>query len=68
MTSWALRARALPRALSYLGVAVGIASLLTVASRLQALGFGFGLGLVVWFVGLGIATMRPRHGTASLME
>jgi hypothetical protein len=59
LTGWAaLRAGQLPRALNYLGVAIGVAGLLTVIPALSVLGPIFGLGLIVWFVWLGIAMLR----------
>lgn len=70
LVGWAaLRAGELPRALNYLGVALGVSGLLTVVPALevlgavQALGFVFGLGLIVWFVWLGIIMLRgsPRR-------
>ena len=54
----ALRAGGLPRALNYLGVVIGVAGLLTVVPALAALGPVFGLGLIVWFVWLGIVMLR----------
>jgi hypothetical protein len=67
LVSWAaLRAGGLPKALNYLGVAIGVAGLLTVVPVLEVLGavevlgFVFGLGLIVWFVWLGIAMWRSR--------
>ena len=54
----ALRAGELPRALNYFGVVIGVAGLLTVVPALAALGPVFGLGLIVWFVWLGIFILR----------
>lgn len=68
LISWAaLRARWLPRGLNYLGVAIGVAGLLTVVPLLEvfgaveALGFAFGVGLIVWFVWLGITLLRDEQ-------
>lgn len=65
LVSWAaLRARALPRTLNYLGVVIGVSGLLTVVPLLEvlgaveALGFVFGMGLIVWFVWLGVVLLR----------
>lgn len=55
-----LRTGGLPKALGYLGVVVGVAGLLTVIPPLKGLGEVFGLGLVAWFVGVGVALMHPR--------
>jgi hypothetical protein len=54
----ALRAGGLPRVLNYLGVVIGVAGLLTVVPALAALGPVFGLGLIVWFVWVGIVMLR----------
>ncbi|MBM3947069.1 MAG: DUF4386 family protein [SAR202 cluster bacterium] len=70
LIGWAaLWTRELPRGLSYLGVVAGVAGILTVVPLLEvmgaaeALGIVFGLGLIVWFVWLGIVMLRrsPRH-------
>lgn len=56
----ALRAVALPRALSWLGVAAGAAGLLTIVPTLEPVGMIFGLGQIVWFAWLGVALARGR--------
>jgi hypothetical protein len=61
----ALRGGGLPRALNYLGVVVGVAGLLTVIPALGALGFVFGLGLIVWFVWAGIFLLRSSPSAAA---
>jgi Domain of unknown function (DUF4386) len=59
LVSWAaLWARGLPRALNYLGMVIGVSGLLTVVPVLEVLGAVFGLGLIVWFVWLGIVMLR----------
>ena len=59
LVSWAaLRARGLPRALNYLGMVIGVSGLLTVVPVLEVLGAVFGLGLILWFVWLGIVMLR----------
>lgn len=57
LISWAgLRSGELPRQVHYLGIGIGVAGLLTVVPLLdvfgavEALGFAFGMGLVVWFI------------------
>ncbi|MEZ5265706.1 MAG: hypothetical protein R2755_28860 [Acidimicrobiales bacterium] len=50
----ALRNRALPRALNVLGLLCAGCGLLLVPG-LSDLGMGFGLGLIVWFIGVGVA-------------
>jgi hypothetical protein len=60
LVSWAaLRAGGLPRVLNYLGVAIGVAGLLTVVPALSdAVVAVFALGQIVWFVWLGIIMLR----------
>lgn len=59
LVSWvALRAGGLPKALSYLGAVAGIAGLLTAIPALKELGSAFGLGLILWFIWLGIVLLR----------
>lgn len=53
----ALRARALPKLLNWLGLAVGGAGLLTTIPPLAPVGAVFGLGLIVWFVWLGVVLL-----------
>lgn len=54
----ALRAGELPKALNYSGSLVGAAGLLTVIPALEVFGAVFGLGLIVWFVWLGVVMLR----------
>jgi hypothetical protein len=75
LISWAaLRARALPRALNYLGVVAAAAGILTVVPALEvlgaveALGLVFGLGLIVWFVWVGIVLLRTSQRGAGRMS
>lgn len=66
LVGWAaLRARELRRALNYLGVVIGVLGLLTVVPALDVLGPVFGLGLIVWFVWLGIIMLRGSAGAAA---
>ena len=53
----ALRAKELPRVLNYLGVVIGIAGILSVVFE-PALAAVYGLGLIIWFVWLGIVMLR----------
>ncbi len=68
LLSWAaLRTGALPRALSYLGVAVSVAGVATVVPMLgEAGGAIFGLGQIAWFAWVGVVLLRsqPRTVTA----
>lgn len=57
----ALRTQRPPKVLSWLGVAIGIAGILSVVPVLGDLGYGFGLLQIVWFVGLGIVMLRGRN-------
>ncbi len=52
-----LRAKELPRVLNYLGVVIGIAGILSVVLE-PALAAVYGLGLIIWFVWLGIVMLR----------
>jgi hypothetical protein len=59
LVSWAgLRTGALPRALNGLGVLAGIAGVVTVVPALEIVGAVFGIGLIVWFVWVGIVMIR----------
>ena len=65
LQSWAaLRARELPRVLNYLGVVTGIAGILSVLA-LTDLTAVYGLGLIIWFVWLGIVLLRSESGRAA---
>lgn len=48
----------LPRWLNVIGMLVGLAGILTVVPALAELGAVFGLGQIVWFVGLGIVLLK----------
>ena len=63
LLSWAaLQARALPRLLNYLGVVVGLAGILYVFTASDAVLSVNALGLIVWFVSLGIVMLRSNPG------
>ena len=80
LISWAaLQAGELPRVLNYLGMAVGVAGIISVVPSLAEIFiYIFALGQIVWFIWLGIVMLRsspsaaseepdafvPRHGTA----
>jgi prepilin signal peptidase PulO-like enzyme (type II secretory pathway) len=49
----ALKTNLLPAAVNYLGIAAGVAGLITVIPALEAVGAVFGIGLIVWFVWVG---------------
>jgi hypothetical protein len=67
LVSWAaLRSGALPRALNYLGVAVGVAGLISVVPALAMVTiFIFALGGIVWFIWLGIVMLRSSPSAAA---
>ena len=71
LVTWgALRAGELPRALNYLGLAVGVAGIATVVPALAVLGGIFRVGEMVWGVWLGITMLRnnPNAGARKLGE
>jgi hypothetical protein len=66
LIGWAaLRARELPRALSFLGIVLGVAGILTVVPPLAPVAALYGLGLIAWFVWLGIVMVRTSRRRAS---
>jgi hypothetical protein len=59
LLGWAaLRARELPRILNYLGVGIGVAGIISVVLASLGLMIVYGLGLIIWFVWLGIVMVR----------
>ena len=56
----ALRERLFARWVNYLGVVMGVAGLVTVVPALEEVGAVFGLGLIVWFVAVGITLIKDR--------
>jgi hypothetical protein len=67
LVSWAaLRAGQLPRVLNYLGVAIGVAGIISAVPALAELFiFIFALGQIVWFVWLGIVMLRGSQSAAA---
>lgn len=53
-----LRSDKVPKALSYGGLVIGASGLLTTIPSLKELGSAFGLGLIAWFVWMGIVLLR----------
>ena len=65
LISWvALQARGLPKALSYLGIVVGLAGIISALPGLGEVGLIFGLIQIVWFVWLGIVMLRKSPSAA----
>jgi hypothetical protein len=59
LISWvALQAGGLPKALNYLGIAIGAAGILSALPGLGDAGLVFGLVQIVWFIGVGIVMLR----------
>ena len=67
LTSWAaLRTLQLARPLNYFGLVIGIAGIVSsCAPALFALGYAFGLGVIVWWVWLGIVLLRSNPSRAA---
>jgi Domain of unknown function (DUF4386) len=69
LLSWAaLQARALPRLLNYLGVVIGLAGILYVFTASAALLSVNALGLIIWFVCLGIVMLRTTSQPAEIRQ
>lgn len=62
----ALGAGVFPRWLNYLGVVMGIAGIVTVIPPLENVGAVFGIGLIVWFVTVGVNLYRGHTAVAPL--
>ncbi len=61
LVSWAaMKTAVLPRTLNALGLAAGVAGLVTVIPALEAVGAVFGIGLIVWFVWVGVLLLREQ--------
>ena len=62
LTSWAaVRSGQLPKPLNILGFVIGIAGIVSsVAPALEVLGYAFGVGVMVWWIWLGIVLLRSR--------
>jgi hypothetical protein len=67
LTSWAaLRSKQLSRPLNFLGLAIGIAGIVSsLAPALNALGYAFGVGVIVWWIWLGVVLLRSSRSTGS---
>jgi hypothetical protein len=60
----ALRTKKLSRPVTWLGVAVGVAGILSVVPALRDLGYAFGVLQIVWFVWIGVVLLRARPRAA----
>lgn len=61
----ALRSGGLPKGLNILGMSVGVIGIITIIPALNPLTGIFGLGQIVWFVGLGIVLLRSDSGATA---
>jgi hypothetical protein len=63
LLSWAaMRTGELPRVLNYLGIAVGVAGIISIVPALAAIFiYIFALGQIVWFIWLGITMLRSNN-------
>ena len=61
----ALRTGGLSKVLSWLGVAIGAAGLLSVVPALNDVAYGFGLLVIVWFAWLGLVMVRTPSRAAA---
>ena len=67
LVSWAaLRSGALPKALNYLGMVIGMPGIIsTLFPAFNELGIAFGLGIIVWWIWLGIVMLRNNPSRAA---
>jgi hypothetical protein len=62
LLSWAaMRTGELPRVLNYLGIAIGVAGIISIVPALAGMFiYIFALGQIVWFIWLGISMLRSN--------
>ena len=67
LVSWAaLRSGALPKPLNYLGLVIGVPGIIsTLFPALNELAYAFGLGIIVWWLWLGIVMLRSNPSRAA---
>ena len=67
LTSWAaLRSGQLSRPLNFLGLVIGIAGIVSsVVPGLNELGYAFGVGVIVWWIWLGVVLLRSSRSASS---
>ena len=58
LVSWAALRGALPKALNYVGMLVGAAGIVTVVPPLADVGAIFGLGIIAWYIAVGVVMWR----------
>jgi Domain of unknown function (DUF4386) len=54
----ALKSNQFPKWLNFLGTVVGLSGIATLIPNLDNAGYVFGLGAILWFIGIGIALLR----------
>ncbi len=67
LVSWAaLRSGALPKPLNYLGLVIGVPGIIsTLFPALNELAYAFGLGIIVWWLWLGIVMLSSNPSRAA---
>ncbi|GAB1422015.1 hypothetical protein MASR2M15_22220 [Anaerolineales bacterium] len=61
LISWAgLRSGGLPRLFNIMGILIGAAGVITIIPGLQEAGAIFGLGMVLWFIGVGLILLIKK--------
>jgi hypothetical protein len=67
LTSWvALHSGQLSRPLNFLGLAIGIAGIVSsIAPGLKELGYAFGVGVIVWWIWLGVVLLRSNRSAGN---
>jgi len=63
-----LRTGDLHKVLNYLGVAVGVAGIISIVPALDIFIYIFALGQIVWFIWLGIVLLRSNPGKKATNE
>lgn len=64
LLSWAAMRGSLPKALNYFGILVGAAGIVTLVPPLAEVGMIFGLGIIVWYIWVGIVLLRREPALA----
>jgi hypothetical protein len=65
LITWAaLSTGGLPKLLNYYGLLIGLAGAVTIVPGLGDVGLIFGLGQILWFIGVGVALLRSPSGEA----